>query len=138
MIIGGETEMDHPAGEQSPQKCKEIIQNALNLVNGIAFDSHARRFDPAPREVPDCTPGPGDYEVAAGIRLEKRVAPVAVLRVPEQPQNDKNVGPGSYFQDPSTLMRHSHNITIPNNVIQKRKEKLVREKLRIEQQQLMQ
>lgn len=145
MLIGG-TGGDAPENRvdtrESPAKCKEIIQNALNLVNGIAFDSHGHRFEVPQWARVERTPGPGQYEA----RLpERRAATETVMPIQTTGKDEgrikfdlgqlgENVGPGSYFREADSLLKHSHNVTLPNNIIFKRKEELVRDKLKIEQQ----
>jgi len=49
-------------GEKDPnthKQTKEMIQTALNLINGIAFGSHEPRFKA--KFFTAITPGPGDY-----------------------------------------------------------------------------
>lgn len=51
------------------KRVREMIQTALNLVNGIAFGSHEPRFKG--KYAANKTPGPGDYEVSERYRLNR-------------------------------------------------------------------
>eukprot|EP00831_Metopus_contortus_P055491 TRINITY_DN46994_c0_g1_i1.p1 TRINITY_DN46994_c0_g1~~TRINITY_DN46994_c0_g1_i1.p1 ORF type:complete len:209 (+),score=32.15 TRINITY_DN46994_c0_g1_i1:128-754(+) len=104
-----------------------IIKNALNLAQGIAFNSHANRFEP--KTLHERTPGPGQYEFSSSSRK----IPVPHISPEKQRRGaagvNAEVGPGEYDIE-SSLLKRSYNITLPNNIITTRKERLIQDRVK--------
>ncbi len=124
---------------QPPKRVKDMIQNALNLINGIAFDSHGHRFVRRAGHSTDLTPGPGQYE-AGSEAAPKRPFPVYVPCNPgleasllsvHGHEKWKGPGPGTYYSG-SSLIKNSFNVTLPNNLISKRKEDVIKTRIQAE------
>ena len=119
---------------QQRKKNKEIIKNALNIANKIAFNSHKNRFEDKTIIYHDATPGPGYYNTPNSKPTRNKAA----MQVASQPEDrarwtamdgeTTKLGPGFYYEN-STWIRPSYNITMPNNVIYKRKEQIIQSRL---------
>jgi len=128
-------------------KYKEIIQNAMNLVNGIAFNSHKTKFG-LKNNILEQTPGPGYYQNITIMPGTTRRAQNLIntggslISNSAQPKlekserinwnvvdgNGENIGPGSYHQD-KMWIKGSYNVTMPNNMIHRRKEIIIKARL---------
>lgn len=122
---------EKPEGEnevQQLQKNKEIVRNALLIANKIAFNSHKNRFENKSIVKRDFTPGPGYYNATKTI-IKRNLG--IKQTVPYQPEDrgqwamagSDKLGPGLYYED-SEWIRPSYNVTMPNNVLYKKKEKI--------------
>lgn len=115
----------------------EVMQNAINTINGIAFDGHASRFSGRGGNSLDPSPGPGQYDIMVSNADDmKRVSPIPADERNQSPatrnlffisRTRKVPGPGAYFrQQDASLIRSSFNVTLPHNVIALRKEEIIR------------
>jgi len=123
---------------KNPKKVKEMIQTALNLINGIAFGSHGKRFQNEKQEKTMKLPGPADYNININstprkINLIEDPIQVGIIKekIPVQ-ENTRQPGPGAYFTEEPTLIKRSFNVTLPNNIIIKRRDDIIKERIRIE------
>ena len=111
------------------RKVKEIIQNTLNLINGIAFGSHKDRFrNPYPTRKVNISPGPGQYEVVKANKkpfISSEAMKSSERLDHKQKNSKKSPGPGSYFNEVPSLIKRSYNITLPQNAIMKQKENVL-------------
>jgi len=118
---------------QERERNKDIIRNALLIANKIAFNSHKNRFESKSIVKRDLTPGPGHYDTINKIvRKNKGAQQIIPYQSEGRAQwvmNDKEkLGPGLYYED-NEWIRPSYNVTMPNNVIYKRKEKIIQSRL---------
>ncbi len=142
LYAGPQRTETHPNPEgKNPRRVREMIQNALNLINGVAFGSHGPRKPD--RLALGRSPGPGQYETNRSCSQRKRQAQkswdegqfagllqqgslsrgCSKMRMMEGP------GPGAYFRQGNSLIKHSYNVTLPGNMICKRKEEIIRDRL---------
>ena len=114
------------------RKSKEIMQNALNIANMIAFNSHKTKEYKRCFITPNKTPGPGTYDEIK--ESPRRVNHPLVLKDEDRSKwmkennSKEKLGPGNYYKD-SVWITPSYNVTMPNNIIYKRREKIIKEKL---------
>ena len=110
---------------QNAKEVKEFCQCVYNTFKGIAFNSRSNRFKYRQH---DFTPGPGQYQ--EGLKLKS--AGVKILTAARDTnwlvEHNKVVGPGTYFKEES-LVKPSYNVTLPHNILDKRREELVQSKL---------
>ena len=128
----------------STVEARTIIQNVVNNLNGIAFGTHSERFGRNPLHKHK-SPGPGSYG-SMGRRSSKGVSfpmdmrysrickttQANMVRGGGQFRAGSDIvgrgGPGAYYKDEG-LVRHSFNITLPNNILVKRRDELINDRL---------
>ena len=123
--------IDHEMNVERMKMAKETMKHVVNMMNKIAFNAHQSKVNARSFITPKDTPGPGYYDPSE-ISL-KRIKNLQNINAhPEdrskwlRTSGDKIIGPGCYYKD-SEWITPSYNITMPNNVICKRK-KIIKEK----------
>lgn len=115
------------------KEVKSMIENVLLIANNVSFNSHRDRFD---RTTPrDTTPGPGHYNATTN-KIERKVKAAVVPRREDRGKwvvnenQEERVGPGAYHKT-SQWIEPSYNVTLPNNIIQKRQLHIIEKRTNI-------
>ena len=125
-------------------KVKTFLQNAVNAITGIVFNSHADRFRSTFNQI-NCTPGPCYYNINHSFRaignysslnhspinqiFSSRHSPIIKLgnKSIKKKEQQKNV---TYYNK-NLWIKNSYNITIPHNILKRRKESLLKMRLEL-------
>ena len=110
---------------QNAREVKEFCQCVYNTFKGIAFNSRSNRFKYRNH---DYTPGPGQYNEGDKLKNAGVKLPSASRETNWATAQNKQVGPGTYFKEDS-FIKPTYNVTLPHNILDKRREDLVQSKL---------
>ena len=123
LMIGNNSREETKYNDSNPTKTKEIIQTAMNLMNGIAFGSHSTRFQYS--GINNRNPGPGQYNIVQA-RGPLKLDPIVYVPIKscidkfEETQNSP--GPGEYFKDIEPMTKCNYNGKITNRKLDKSKD----------------
>ena len=101
------------------KEVQETIKSTLNRINGIAFGSHDKRFKGNGRFK---SPGPGDYDIDKPHFIRKQIEGNNRHKNIIERKVEQESGPGEYYNGKSSMIKHSYNVNVPQNAIEKQKE----------------
>lgn len=112
------------------EKVKSFIQNIVNSISGVAFNSHTERFKHNKKNLYRC-PGPGEYTTIMNklpilMKLPKYTQRFKDNYLFDGRKIDKNIkAAAGCYNCESSWIKKSFNISFPDNILDKRKENLL-------------